>query len=307
MLTEDERNNLLSEREIAEGNIALMIKERKRLEKEVTNRRKLLGDKKKNLKNLQAQKKKIDLPVSAEIENILLQYNISAAAYHGGKLNGVDCRELIRLSNQIFSTFQSYLLSVEHPDRCSDEDIIKHCSVHSNICITLDTISSKIRLKYQEPDEEDYNILQKALENLDYLWKNAGLSYTPKVHSLLAHALEQMRECEGIGDMLEDDVEHIHQIAARIEARTSRMKDKARQAFVHSKIEAIQNSQVIKAKLVASQEYAKRKFKKRNPELDSGLRNTKLKVERDCSRLQTLQLVQEKPDSSLPSVKFKSS
>jgi hypothetical protein len=85
------------------------------------------------------------------------------------------------------------------------------------------------------------------------------------------------------------------------------MKDKARQAFVHSKIEAIQNSQVIKAKLVASQEYAKRKFKKRNPELDSGLRNTKLKVERDCSRLQTLQLVQEKPDSSLPSVKFKSS
>ncbi len=83
-----------------------------------------------------------------------------------------------------------------------------------------------------------------------------------QVHSLLAHELEQMRECEGIGDMLEDDVEHIHQIAARIEARTSRMKDKARQAFVHSKIEAIQNSQVIKAKLVASQEYAKRKFKK---------------------------------------------
>jgi hypothetical protein len=31
--------------------------------------------------------------VSAEIENLLLQYNISAAAYHGGKLNGVDCHE----------------------------------------------------------------------------------------------------------------------------------------------------------------------------------------------------------------------
>jgi len=42
-------------------------------------------------------KKKIDLPVSAEIESILLQYNISAAAYHGGRLNGIDCRELIRL------------------------------------------------------------------------------------------------------------------------------------------------------------------------------------------------------------------
>jgi hypothetical protein len=61
-----------------------------------------------------------------------------------------------------------------------------------------------------------------------------------------------MREFQGIGDMLEDDVVHIHQIAARIEARTSWMKDKSRQAFVHSKIEAIQNSQEIEAKLVAS-------------------------------------------------------
>jgi len=33
---------------------------------------------------------KIDLPVTAEIKNILLQYNISAATYHGGQLNGVD-------------------------------------------------------------------------------------------------------------------------------------------------------------------------------------------------------------------------
>jgi hypothetical protein len=33
---------------------------------------------------------KIALPVTAEIKNILLQYNISAAAYHGGQLNGVD-------------------------------------------------------------------------------------------------------------------------------------------------------------------------------------------------------------------------
>ena len=41
----------------------------------------------------------------------------------------------------------------------------------------------------------------------------AGLSYTPKVHSVLAHAMDQMK-LEGIGDMLEDDVEHIHQITA---------------------------------------------------------------------------------------------
>jgi hypothetical protein len=52
--------------------------------------------------------------------------------------------------------------------------------------------------------------------------------------------------------MLEDDVECIRLLAAKIEAQTSGMKDKARQAFVHSKIEAIQNSHEIKDKLAAS-------------------------------------------------------
>jgi len=249
--------------------------------------------------------KKIDLPVSAEIENILLQYNISAAAYHGGKLNGVDCRELIRLSKPIFAAFQNYLKNVEHPDRCSDDEITKHCTVHTNICSTLDTISSKIRMKYQEPQDEDYDILQKALQNLDYLWKSAGLSYTPKIHSVLVHAMEQMRACEGVGDMLEDDVEHNHQLAAKIEAQITRMKDKSRQAFVQSKIEAIQNCNEIKSKLAASQEEAKRNFKKRNMELDAEQRKKKLKLERDSSRLETLQQLQDKPDSSLPHLKFK--
>jgi hypothetical protein len=62
-----------------------------------------------------------------------------------------------------------------------------------------------------------------------------------------------MKEFQGIGDMLEDDIEHIHKIADQIESRTSQMKDKAQQAFVHSKIEVIQNSQDIAVKLEASQ------------------------------------------------------
>jgi hypothetical protein len=67
----------------------------------------------------------------------------------------------------------------------------------------------------------------------------ANLSFTPKVHCLLSHAIHQMRCFEGIGDTLEDDVDHVHQISAHIEARVSRMKDKDKQALVHSKMEVI--------------------------------------------------------------------
>jgi hypothetical protein len=47
-------------------------------------------------------------------------------------------------------------------------------------------------LKYQDLEQHDYVTLEAALNNLDCLWKVAGLSYTPKVHSILAHAMEQM-------------------------------------------------------------------------------------------------------------------
>jgi hypothetical protein len=148
-----------------------LVDKRKFLEKEITLKRKLVTERKKELQQIQASKKKINLPVSADIENILNKYNILAAAYHGGKLNGVDCRELISLTKEISPLLQDQRLAVNHTDRCSSEVIIDTCTVHRDICLTLDLISSKIRMKYQEPEAEDYSILERALTNLDYLWK----------------------------------------------------------------------------------------------------------------------------------------
>jgi hypothetical protein len=74
-----------------------MTVERKWMETGITLKRKQVREKKKVLNKIRSDKKN-DLPVAEGIENILLQYNISAAAYHGGKLNGVDCQELIHLS-----------------------------------------------------------------------------------------------------------------------------------------------------------------------------------------------------------------
>ena len=164
------------------------------------------------------------MPVTADLESILNSYNTMAAAYHGGKLNGVDCCELIWLTKEIFPLFQSQLLAVSHPDRCSSNAIIETCNVHRDLFFTIDLISSKIWLRCNEPQQHDYDILERALDNLDYLWKVANLSYTPKIHSILVHALEQMKRLRGIGDMLEDDVEHIHQMAAKIETQTSRTR-----------------------------------------------------------------------------------
>jgi hypothetical protein len=96
---------------------------------------------------MQVSKKK-----TFQSQQILKTFSISrnnlAAAYHGGKLNGVDCCQLISLTKVIGPLLQDQLLAVTHTDRCSSEVIIDTCTVHHDICLTLDLISSKIWVKY---------------------------------------------------------------------------------------------------------------------------------------------------------------
>jgi DNA repair protein RadC len=122
-------------------------------------------------------------------------------------------------------------------------------------------------MKHGEPQEEDYKVADKLLKNLHYLWMQAKFKFTPKVHRLLNHTVHQMRHYKGIGDTLEVDVERIHQISAEIEPRVTRMKNKAQQAVVHSKMEAIHNCNLVKDTIEASQLLSKRVFKKGNIEL----------------------------------------
>jgi len=99
----------------------------------------------------------------------LLTFGISTAAYHGGKLNGVDCHELIKLAKAIFERFKMCLLSVSHPNRCNDCTIEHACNLYRDICVTFDSLTSKLRMKNGEPQESDYIVAENNLVNLHYL------------------------------------------------------------------------------------------------------------------------------------------
>jgi hypothetical protein len=102
------------------------------------------------------------------MKNIFLKYSISPAAYHGGKLNGVDCQEVMKQAKPLFADIILLLLSVSHPGRCADDVITSNCELFRDICVTLDTISSKMTIENGLPTEEDFIIAQRALKNLDY-------------------------------------------------------------------------------------------------------------------------------------------
>jgi hypothetical protein len=298
-LTNEERRELESEKEELDEAIAGIIRQKKNLVTNVKSKREAVAEAKKEMKKVHSKKDKTDRSVITDIENLLMERNISAASYHGGKLHGVDCRELICIAKSIFPEIEQALLRVDHPDRCDEETIKKTCALHCRLFVTLDTISSKLRKKYGEVNPEDYEVLEASLKNLQKLWENACMSFTPKIHGVLAHAIEQVRRFQGIGDILEDDLEHLHQTAARIYSCIGRIKDKTQLAFSHSKMEAKRNSIEIQEKIGEVQQARKRKFKNRNMDLDAGRRAVKMKQERDSSRMETLKDIHQQPDEKL--------
>jgi len=89
-----------------EENIKTLLDEQINLEADIKLKKASLQKAKKELKSVREKKKKIDMPLFSQIENLLKEYNISAAAYHSGKLNGVDCHELIQLAKPLFFQFE---------------------------------------------------------------------------------------------------------------------------------------------------------------------------------------------------------
>lgn len=121
--------------------------------------------------------------------------------------------------------------------------------------------------------------------------------YPPKIHGVLAHASDQVELIGGIGDLLEDDLEHLHQMSQKISYRTGRIKNAIQQALSHSKMEAKINNKEIIDKTMESQQQSKRVFKKART--GSIERATQAKIERDKSRNETLVEVEQKSYSKL--------
>jgi hypothetical protein len=80
----------------------------------------------------------------SEIENLLMIFNISAAAYHGGKLNGVHYCRVRQQAQSVFQQIQQLLMQSNNAKKCDKEKIMFECALHRDMCLTLDTICSKL-------------------------------------------------------------------------------------------------------------------------------------------------------------------
>jgi len=150
-----------------------------------------------------------------------------------------------------------------------------------------------MRIKQGKLKENDISELKRATQSLDYLWNSAGLSFTPKIHGVLSHAVEQVERLQGIRDLLEDDLEHLHQMSKKIADRTNRIKKKDQQARSHSQMEAKRNNSEIIARTLQSQTESKRVYKRKR--VDAAEKAATAKKERDENCIETIMAVEGKP------------
>jgi hypothetical protein len=149
-------------------------------------------------------------------------------------------------------------LSHQHEDQCSNEYIKQVCTTYSHIFSSLDAITSLLRISSGEVTSDHIKLFKESLIALRVGWEAAHLIHTPKLHSLLMQAVPQVNFFGGIGDILEDDIEKMHQIATWTESRVSRLKTANGRALAEVKIEGLSHNNLVKMHVEESQNLSKR-------------------------------------------------
>lgn len=107
-------------------------------------------------RNKPENSKQFGQPVRAFVDDVLRKKNIDRAVQHGGKLEGNQCRKLLRYSKEILLEIKEFILS--RPAECrvvgSDSEIEEVFSWHEFLLIALDGVLSGLRTPRYEVNDE---------------------------------------------------------------------------------------------------------------------------------------------------------
>jgi len=141
-------------------------------------------------------------------------------------------RRLMQIADAIMDEIAELLKREKKPNGATKEEITAACEKYKRLLILLDGAFSGLRTV--DPTREQCNLTEEFIQKPMEAWREMGFSVTPKAHVFETHAIKQMRTyVGGLGEKLEDWLEHHHQIGHRLEQRFRGMKD--RRARCHAR------------------------------------------------------------------------
>ena len=106
----------------------------------------------------------------------------------------------------------------------------------------FDAVFSKLCLPKHAVNENKIIELSEYVTVSLVKWRDLQISMGPKMHAIEDHAVKQVQEFEGIGELTEDYIEQAHQTGMKDERRTLGMRDQRKAAGCHIKWEEMKNA-----------------------------------------------------------------
>ena len=149
-------------------------------------------------------------------------------AFHGGQLNGVDCRRLLNEVEDVMSDIKDESRKrlqeniVKYQIEVTQKELDDKIDEYTNLFQVMDLVFALLRTP--APTESEVKEAKEAISVLEILWYDLDISITVKAHVLFEHGFEHFsRSVGGIADRVEDFIEKYHQKIKRLDSLTNRM------------------------------------------------------------------------------------
>ena len=134
----------------------------------------------------------------------------------------MSVRRIMEGRNELFTDLEASMNTIFDHTHCK-LTIIEIINVMKQYGMLLGLFASIFStLRQILPTADELQTLKKSQDAARTMWIHLKISRTHKLHLITdGHSLEQATRLKGIGSMLEDYVEHAHQIGMRDERRTN--------------------------------------------------------------------------------------
>jgi hypothetical protein len=138
-------------------------------------------------------------------------HKVCMSSYHGGDMEGPPARRLMACGPTAFADIANYIKQTLNNDQNDDgnennedmlvalnDEIDSICKDHGEVfALLLDVVFSLLNTPRGKVDDYILDERGEQLAGLPMEWYRVKLSFTPKLHILLNHSIEQLRRTGG--------------------------------------------------------------------------------------------------------------
>jgi hypothetical protein len=199
------------------------------------------------------------------IENRLKELKVYSSAYHGGDMEGNQCRELVKQAPTIIAAIKDvileYLAEADDTRLADKAEVELFCSGFCRLFQYFDVVSHYCYQPYGSQSDGDIAKLQVAVDRLVDLYLRIMPNCPMKLHMIAVHLVPDMKRFRGLKSHHESHIERAHQQGIRDRRRLGVLGSFAKKTISALKSEATANKPEVMAMVADTQEQRRRKRK----------------------------------------------